>query len=240
MAKLPILMYHVVTENKANSQGLIISKERLETQFNFLNSQGYKSFHLDALHSLNSADKLPKKSVVITFDDVYANQLELVLPLLKKYNLKATFFVPFKYVSGHDDWNEGAHPLMSLEQLKHLDSNFVQLGWHSYAHLNYGQISDNELRKDLKSCKDFIEDNDLDVKPYLAYPYGKFPRKSPDRQKFEDSLIEYGIVYGLRIGNRLNSFPFKDPFAIQRLDIKGEDTLTKFKLKLKLGKLKLF
>jgi hypothetical protein len=43
-----------------------------------------------------------------------------------------------------------------------------------------------------------------------------------------------------RIGNRVNRFPFKNKFEIQRIDIKGQDSLTTFKWKLRLGKLRLF
>ena len=43
-----------------------------------------------------------------------------------------------------------------------------------------------------------------------------------------------------RIGNRVNKFPFKNKYEIQRIDIKGQDSLLKFKLKLRFGKLKLF
>ena len=43
-----------------------------------------------------------------------------------------------------------------------------------------------------------------------------------------------------RIGNRVNSFPLQSKFEIQRIDIKGQDTLLKFKWKLKIGKLSLF
>jgi len=48
------------------------------------------------------------------------------------------------------------------------------------------------------------------------------------------------IAYALRIGNRVNSFPLRHPYEVQRIDIKGEDSFLKFKLKLRLGKLKLF
>ncbi|RLD27155.1 MAG: polysaccharide deacetylase family protein, partial [Bacteroidetes bacterium] len=73
--------------------------------------------------------------------------------------------------------------------------------------------------------------------PYLAYPYGKFPRKDPERSQFFQQLQKNNFQYGLRIGNRPNTFPFKDPFEIQRIDIKGEYSLSKFKRKIKYGKL---
>jgi peptidoglycan/xylan/chitin deacetylase (PgdA/CDA1 family) len=43
---------------------------------------------------------------VLTFDDVTENQL-LCLSFTEKYNLKATFFIPFQYIGKADLWNQG-------------------------------------------------------------------------------------------------------------------------------------
>ncbi|MDA9056940.1 hypothetical protein N9K49_03770 [Flavobacteriaceae bacterium] len=80
----------------------------------------------------------------------------------------------------------------------------------------------------------------MNVCNVLAYPYGNFPREIPQKIEFFELLQKQNIAYGLRIGNRLNKIPFKNNYELNRLDIKGEDSLFKFKLKLKLGKLSLF
>ena len=41
----------------------------------------------------------------------------------------------------------------------------------------------------------------------------------------------------LFLHNAKNKFPFKNKYQVQRLDIKGDDTLLKFIWKLKVGKL---
>ena len=74
----------------------------------------------------------------------------------------------------------------------------------------------------------------------MAYPFGNYPRKKFDKQIFKRVISENGMLFGLKIGNRPNKFPFKDPYEIKRIDIKGEDSIFKFKLKIKFGKLKLF
>ena len=80
----------------------------------------------------------------------------------------------------------------------------------------------------------------MNVCNVLAYPYGNFPRKEPFKSLFFETLKNQNIAYGLRIGNRLNRLPIKNNYELNRLDIKGDDSLFKFKLKLKLGKLSLF
>jgi peptidoglycan/xylan/chitin deacetylase (PgdA/CDA1 family) len=237
MPKLPILMYHSVSANLHESKDLTIAVSKLEEQFVFLKENGYQSLHFKDLQDIKGPADFPKKAVIITFDDVYVNQLELAYPLLKKYDLKACFYVPFKYVNGTDSWNTDDEKIMSIEQLKSLDSEVVELGLHSFSHKKYDEMTLEDIQADFDLCKEFIIDNHLEVHNTLAYPYGKFPRKGAPQEQFFDLLNKNQIAYGLRIGNRVNKFPFRNNYEIQRLDIKGEDSLATFKRKLKIGKL---
>ncbi|WP_343705854.1 polysaccharide deacetylase family protein [Flavobacterium sp.] len=237
MSKLPILMYHNVVEDEAKSLNLSISVSKLESQLKFLRDNKYATFHFKDLENLKS---LPSKSVVITFDDVTECQLLYAVPLLEKYQLKASFFVPFSFVGNYDYWIEGQEKIMSVEQLKSLNSNLIELGYHSFEHKRYSSLSKEELEADFIKSNDFIREHQLDVKPVLAYPFGNYAKKEAQFAVFEKIMRENGIKYGLRIGNRVNKFPFKNNYLVKRIDVKGEDSLFRFRLKLKIGKLKLF
>lgn len=235
MTRLPILMYHNVSTEK-NSNGLTIFRDKLEEQFCYLSDKGYTTYHFSELENKREIDS---KSVIITFDDVTVNQLVYALPLLEKYNLKATFFIPFAYIGDVDSWNSGQEKIMSIEQLKSLDKR-IELGLHSYAHKRYATLSDAEINEDFSKCFEIINEQGLKVYNALAYPYGNYPKKQPQKSKFATLLQLNNVKVGLRIGNRINKFPFKIPYEIMRIDVKGEDSLLKFKLKLRFGKLKLF
>lgn len=235
MTRLPVLMYHNVSDDDKMSMGLTISVDKLERHFRYLVENNYKSYHLSELENSN---EISKKSVVITFDDVTENQL-VAVDLLKKYNLKATFFVPFSYVGKTDTWNSGSEKIMSAEQLKSLPEH-IELGLHSYAHKKYATLSETEINEDFNKCFSVIKEHNLKVYKAVAYPYGNYPKKEPQKSKFETVLMQNGIKSGLRIGNKINKFPFKNPYEIMRIDVKGEDSLLKFKLKVRFGKLKLF
>ena len=240
MPRLPILMYHNVCHHIKDSEGLTVAVDVLEAQFAYLAMKGYQTFHFSELERFSKNAPLPGKSVIITFDDVYVNQLEWAYPLLQKYNFKATFFIPFKYVDGVDSWNIGSETIMSVHQLNSLDESIIELGLHSFNHHNYKEMSIEEIDSDFEQCKDFVKRHKLPVNNVLAYPFGKYPKKNPEQTEFFKCLHKHQMAYGLRIGNRVNSFPFKNNYEVQRIDVKGEDTLTKFKLKLRFGKLKLF
>lgn len=167
------------------------------------------------------------------------NQLDYAVSLLEKYNLKATFFVPFQYIGQSDLWNKGKEPIMTIEMLKSLGEN-IEIGLHSYAHQKYSNLSEAEINQDFDKCYAIVADNGLKLFPALAYPYGNYPKKEPQKSKFQSILKQNKVKMGLRIGNRINKFPFKNPYEITRIDIKGEDGMLKFKLKLRFGKLKLF
>ncbi|WP_397363334.1 polysaccharide deacetylase family protein [Olleya sp. R77988] len=236
MPKLPILMYHSVTTQSNESHGLTIDVKKLEEQLLFLKSEGYTTFHFKDLQQFKSAQEFPEKSVIITFDDVYVNQLELAYPLFVKHDLKACFYIPFKYVGGVNTWDKGTEPIMSVAQLQSLSSDVIELGLHSFAHQRYDQLSIETIQNDFDLCKNFIIENRLDINNTIAYPYGKYPKTGEEQHAFFKCLKQNNIAYGLRIGNRVNTFPFKNHYEIQRLDIKGEDSLKVFKKKLKKGK----
>lgn len=235
MARLPILMYHNVSDATKNAKGLTISAELLERHFCYLSENGFTTFHLDELENRTA---IPKKSIVITFDDVTVNQ-HLAVELLQKYKLKATFFVPFAYVGKTDEWNQGKEPIMSFLELKKLPEN-IELGFHSFSHPKYSNLSDVEIAEDFEKCFKVIQETGLKVHHSVAYPYGNYPKEEPRKSQFQTLLRNKGIQMGLRIGNAVNSFPFKNPYEIKRIDIKGEDNLLRFKIKLRFGKLKLF
>ena len=114
-------MYHNISPNEENSLELTLSIQKFETQLNYLHQNNYTTLFVSDLENYSLVSK---KSVVITFDDVTENQLLYALPLLKKFNMKATFFIPFSYLGKSDLWNSGAditgEKIMTIEQLKSL------------------------------------------------------------------------------------------------------------------------
>lgn len=242
MSKLPVLMYHNVCQSESQINSLTISIENLEKQFQYLSDNNYQTFHFAELEHRSS---IPKKSIILTFDDVTENQFLFAVPLLEKYNLKATFFIPFFYIGKTDLWNTGfdgpQQKIMTIEQLKQLPANSIELGYHSYEHKKYQGLTALEIQNDFLKCERVIHHNDLKVYPALAYPYGNYPKKNKkEKDFFKQLMVSNKMKFGLRIGNRPNVFPFKEDYEINRIDIKGHDNLFVFRLKIKFGKLKLF
>lgn len=107
-----ILFYHGVTNAVSDPWRLHMPPPRFAEQLEVLRRYG-KVLRLDALvHGLQT-DRLPRRSVAVTFDDGYANNLTEALPLLEKYEIPATIFVTTDYLgSAREFWSDELERLL--------------------------------------------------------------------------------------------------------------------------------
>jgi len=92
-----ILMYHSVLPNpgqESNSLGDIIHSESAFRQQMELLAQDYQPISLDqAVAHVRHGSAFPKRSVVVTFDDGYADNSAFAMPILNRLGIPATFYV---------------------------------------------------------------------------------------------------------------------------------------------------
>ncbi|EFX8302280.1 carbohydrate transporter, partial [Shigella flexneri] len=83
---VPVLMYHHVS----HCPGLVtLSPETFRKQMKWLAENNWKTLSSDELEFFYRGGKLPRKSVMLTFDDGYLDNWFQVYPLLNEFNLKA-------------------------------------------------------------------------------------------------------------------------------------------------------
>jgi len=237
---LPILMYHKVSVG--NRDRLTVTADQLEQQFQWLQSQGYQAMFIkDMAALLTTPVDLPAKAIVLTFDDAYQNNHELLFPLIKKYNIKVTIFIPVAYIGGDNLWDGGGEPIMSVPMLHELaGSGLVEFGLHSFYHQQYSRLSPEEISQDLQDCVTTLQRLTIPYTPVLAYPYGKYHRDELAQRRMIKVFEDLGLLLAFRIGNRINALPCRTPYEIQRIDIRGTDTFFEFKTKVRKGRCQLF
>jgi peptidoglycan/xylan/chitin deacetylase (PgdA/CDA1 family) len=104
MNNLTIVMYHYVRDLKNSRfpgvKGLDL--DLFTEQILYLR----KHYHIitmeEVIHSIDNQVKIPKKSVLLTFDDAYSDHYMNVFPVLDKYQLQGSFFTPSKAVTEHN------------------------------------------------------------------------------------------------------------------------------------------
>lgn len=74
------------------------------------------------------AGTLPRRACCITFDDGYADNLSIALPILEKYRLPATVFVATGYLDGGRMFNDAVIDAIALAKMDALDLRALDLG----------------------------------------------------------------------------------------------------------------
>jgi len=110
---IPILLYHGVVSHERTRQ---ISARRFEEQMKALASHGYQAVLLSELARMVDGElPFPRRPILITFDDARADTARHADPILARYALKATMFVPTGPVSDEDAYHAGWETLAQLE-----------------------------------------------------------------------------------------------------------------------------
>lgn len=228
-----ILMYHqVLPQSIAYKNDLIVTVENLDEQLIYIKNNFKTVFFKD----LETSRPIENK-IILTFDDGYYNNLQYLLPLLEKHQLKATIFIPTEFIQ--NDLNAEEKVYMNFDEIRSLPPNLVEIALHSHTHKIFSQLTLSEAEADLLKNIEILEQNQISFTKVLAYPYGKFPKEKERKKEFFKMLDRIGIVSAMRIGNNIASYPFNKRFEVKRIDIKYGDSLKTFKWKLKFGKTKL-
>jgi len=121
--------------------------------------------HIYSHAQLISENVTNDKIVILNFDDGRRTQFTHAKPILDKYGLKATFYIVCNYIekkSGFMNWRE----VTQLYEEGH------DIGSHSMDHLDLSKLSTNDLKFEIGSSKQCLEDHGIDVKIF-AYPFNK-------------------------------------------------------------------
>lgn len=114
-SRLRILCYHGVCEDRlAGSPWLpefFVTRSQFEAQLQYLRNHATVIPLLEASRRLRDGN-LPPRAVAITFDDGYANNLELAYPLLETYDIPAAIFISSAYTECG-----GIYPFLRLKLL---------------------------------------------------------------------------------------------------------------------------
>lgn len=125
--RLSILIFHRV---HATTDSIFPSEpdaHRFEQLMRFI----AKTFNVlslgDAANKL-AAGTLPTRALVITFDDGYADNATVALPILKRYGLVATFFISTGFLDGGRMWNDSVIECLRNTRKSSLDLEQFGLG----------------------------------------------------------------------------------------------------------------
>ncbi|MBF0485324.1 MAG: polysaccharide deacetylase family protein [Candidatus Omnitrophica bacterium] len=100
--KLRILFYHRIAPahslERLYEPTMFVEENEFEDQMRLLRDQYQPVCEQDVIEALKGNVRLPGKAVWVTFDDGYKDNFLLGYPILKKWGIRATFFVATDYI----------------------------------------------------------------------------------------------------------------------------------------------
>ncbi len=128
-ARLSISIYHRVQEEDDELLGISASAISFDLHVKHL-AEHFNVLPLhEAVQRLQNRT-LPSRAACITFDDGYADNEEIALPILQKHGVSATFFVATGFINGGIMWNDVVIEWMRRAPVDSLDLTEMDLGKH--------------------------------------------------------------------------------------------------------------
>ncbi len=196
---------------------------------------GYFFEIIDLIESLGfsfwkkGGDDVSPTTAVITFDDGYADNYDVLLRLCER-GITPIVFIPTDFIDMSNTW-EYSHRLfparhLNQKQILVLSEAGVLFGSHGKSHSSLVHISGDRLFGELHDSKKKLEDIAEQTIEFLSYPFGRFNRKT------NLEAIEVGYSYGFLLAKPMALVDSSDEFIFYRTPIYSIDDYYSLEAKL--------
>lgn len=217
---VPVLVYHNIGPQARGR--LLIAAKTFEEQMRYLKANGYRVVTLRELFEFISFRRqLPRKAVVVTFDDGYKSFLEHAYPVLKELGFTATLFVYTDYVGA-------GRNAMTWDELRGLAREGFDIQGHTRTHGDLrrkpGEADadfNRRMQQELGAPQALFQRHLGRTAQIIAYPYGYQDDEVIQRVK------EYGYLAAFTV-HREGNPSFVYPLRAHRSQIYSEMTLEDF------------
>ena len=189
--RLPIVMYHHISERAQQWNDYVISPAEFESDLRYLRDEGYETIGVRELLAWQAGQyQMPEKPCMITFDDGFESTRTYAEPLLAQYGFCGVVAVigavceTFSQVDAHNPDTDN----MSWEEVVAMARRgVIQVQCHTWnMHALYPRKGCNQRRGesdesyrsalsgDLNRFLSACRDQALDLQPAIAYPYGSY------------------------------------------------------------------
>lgn len=229
--RLLTLCYHAIRDQSSDPvlSPYGVPPETFARQLDFLSRAGFSFVTPDvAANFLRFGAPLPKKAVLLTFDDGYEELFQLARDVLYPRKIQAVAFAVTGIESTTNEWDQaygaGRLALLTRPQLRELAALGVEIGSHSRTHREMPLLDELELKEEAASSADDLVAAGVPRPRFFAYPFAAADERT--RRATQDS--GYLAAFGCRTGYvRFAS----DRFELPRVTIFACDRGWRFALK---------
>ena len=155
-----ILTYHSISEGDSPLQ---ISPSLFAEQMQWLHGNVRVAPLGEVVEALVNRTDLPERTVVLTFDDGYQDFHLAAAPVLRRWKLPATIFLPTGFCGRTSSWaGQGAwgnsQLLLDWHQVAALAQEGFTFGAHSITHAALPALSREETKREIVDSKAELEE----------------------------------------------------------------------------------
>lgn len=224
---MSILCYHEVDPNWNGPLG--ITPDAFARHCGWMKANRSVVDLASAVRSVGPTGRLRNGMVALTFDDGLAGLHQFALPILMKHRMHATVFLVAQTLTTQGqpvDWIDGREPgeasTLTVDDVLRMKEAGIAFGSHSYAHLDLRTLSDDEIRRDLRTSKEILEDILHEPVWCVAYPRGLHDERV--RRAAKQAGFTHGL--GLSFGG-----PATDDWGIPRIGVYARDGIAALRIK---------
>ncbi|MFA6408208.1 MAG: polysaccharide deacetylase family protein [Candidatus Paceibacterota bacterium] len=213
-----VLMYHAVNRS---GWKLAVSPEEFERQMRCIASMAVPL--TDVVLYAKRERSLPPRAVAVTFDDGYEDVLTTALPILERYHIPATVFIPSDLSVQTDS---GGTPRLTEGDVRTLDqSPLIMIGSHAETHRKFTELSSEEVRSEAEGSAEALARMTGERPCFFAYPFGARGEEA------ERAVKEVGYEAAFSITEGTIS-PGDDLFRLKRVQIDSTMNFSLFRMRL--------
>jgi peptidoglycan/xylan/chitin deacetylase (PgdA/CDA1 family) len=189
-----VLAYHGVDVRfPAEAAPLFNTPQQLEAHVKLLKRLGYRFVTATDLTRGDRGGRV----AALTFDDGWENWRRVVLPLLDRLGVPASFYVcPGWFGGHHPDVRGPAGELLDEDEVRALVDAGMEVGSHSNTHPDLTALDDDRLEQELVGSKQRLETLTGVACETLAYPFGAHDARVVDGAR----AAGYRLAFGWRRG----------------------------------------
>jgi peptidoglycan/xylan/chitin deacetylase (PgdA/CDA1 family) len=224
-----ILMYHAIGGGGEAPSCYVTPERRFRLQMTWLRFCRYRVISLSELVGHLRADRLPPaRAVVVTFDDGYADNYHLALPILRRHRIPATVFLVSGAIGSHAEWPPepalARRPLLTAALIDEMLAAGVEAGAHTRTHVSLTDTRDPEDRgRQIAGSREDLERDLGRPVRHFAYPYGDYDADVVDLVR----SAGFDAACCSRSGFNEPAIP---RYELRRVEVRGTDSLWRFAL----------
>jgi peptidoglycan/xylan/chitin deacetylase (PgdA/CDA1 family)/glycosyltransferase involved in cell wall biosynthesis len=225
-----VVAYHSISDLRGDPilREYGVPPERFAAQLEALARRRWRFIGLDELlDALDGRGSLPRRAVLITFDDGYADLLGAAR-ILAGHQAPAVVFAVADHAGGTNDWRRPAAtelPLLDRQALQTVAASGIAVGAHGLTHRSLVALPPGELEGEVRGSAERLVSLGLPRPTVFAYPYGQWSADTAAAVR----EAGFAAAFTVEPGAVRRSL---DRYALPRIEVSASDSPRKLAFKL--------